>query len=378
MLSIRELTEAPALDRAQVENFLVGREFPLVEGRQVTFVYRGPAQDVCLRHWIFGLPSSQAFSRVQGTPDLWYLVMELPERSRVEYKLELVQNGQRQLVRDPLNPHLANDPFGANSVVHASGYETPDWVTTDPDARPGEVIERRIASTIFGDTREIQIYKPARFRQTRRYSLLIVHDGADYMRFASLRSVLDNLIHRHELSGTIVVMTSSRDRMQEYAGDPRHGDFIVHELLPLLEEEFPLAHDVDSRCLLGASFGAVAALATAWRHPGVFGKLMLQSGSFVFADIGRPDMPPVFDPVVDFVKAFRESPGKLPPEMYLSCGTYESLIVYNRAMVPFLRDHGVNVRFHEARDGHNWENWRDRLREGLTWLMPGPLWLVYE
>ncbi len=28
--------------------------------------------------------------------------------------------------------------------------------------------------------------------------------------------------------------------------------------------------------------------------------------------------------------------------------------------------------------GHNWENWRDRLREGLSWLFPGPLWMVYE
>ena len=27
---------------------------------------------------------------------------------------------------------------------------------------------------------------------------------------------------------------------------------------------------------------------------------------------------------------------------------------------------------------HNWENWRDRLREGLSWLFPGPLWMVYE
>ncbi len=27
---------------------------------------------------------------------------------------------------------------------------------------------------------------------------------------------------------------------------------------------------------------------------------------------------------------------------------------------------------------HNWENWRDRLREALSTLFPGPLWLVYE
>jgi enterochelin esterase family protein len=38
----------------------------------------------------------------------------------------------------------------------------------------------------------------------------------------------------------------------------------------------------------------------------------------------------------------------------------------------------MTVRYVEARDGHNWENWRDRLREGLSWLFPGPIGLVYE
>ena len=38
----------------------------------------------------------------------------------------------------------------------------------------------------------------------------------------------------------------------------------------------------------------------------------------------------------------------------------------------------ARVRYEEARDGHNWENWRDRLRSGLSWLFPGPLWMVYE
>ena len=32
----------------------------------------------------------------------------------------------------------------------------------------------------------------------------------------------------------------------------------------------------------------------------------------------------------------------------------------------------------EARDGHSWENWRDRLREGLSWIFPGPQKFFYE
>jgi enterochelin esterase family protein len=47
-------------------------------------------------------------------------------------------------------------------------------------------------------------------------------------------------------------------------------------------------------------------------------------------------------------------------------------------MVPLLSQTGMQVRFVEARDGHNWENWRDRLREGLSWVFPGPLMFVYE
>jgi enterochelin esterase family protein len=82
--------------------------------------------------------------------------------------------------------------------------------------------------------------------------------------------------------------------------------------------------------------------------------------------------------VVEFINAFRDKPGKPSEKVYVSCGTYESLIYENRSMVPVLQATGMEVRYEEARDGHNWENWRDRLRSGLSWLFPGPLWMVYE
>ncbi len=130
---------------------------------------------------------------------------------------------------------------------------------------------------------------------------------------------------------------------------------------------------------MGASFGAVAALATAWQHPGVFGRLLVQSGSFAFSDLGtRHRRGEVFDPVVRFVNRFREAPGRPAQRIFASCGVYESLIYENRSMVPLLQQTGAEVRYVEARDGHNWENWRDRLREGLSWLFPGPLWMDYD
>ena len=79
-----------------------------------------------------------------------------------------------------------------------------------------------------------------------------------------------------------------------------------------------------------------------------------------------------------FVNAFREKPGHPCDKVFLSCGIYESLIYENRSLVPVLQAAKPDLRYVEARDGHNWENWRDRLQEGLSWLFPGPLWMVYE
>ena len=377
-IALAGLHERAAHDPGVVDAFLHGREFPLVEGSRVTFAWRGHAEAVYLQHWIYGLEAEQPFERVAGT-DLWTLVMEIPANSRVEYKIAVQADGGRgRLVQDPLNPHHARDPYGANSVVYGEGYVAPTWVEPDPDARPGELRELKLMSDVFGGPRPVTVYLPARFRETRRYPLLVVHDGADYLRFTGLRTVLDNLIHWLEIPPMVVALTQSPNRLQEYAGDERHGRFLVEELVPLLEERFPLVGTPSARGLMGASFGAVASLSTAWRHPGFFGNLLLQSGSFAFTAIGHHDRGPVFDPVVEFTNAFRAAPGHPAERVYVSCGTYESLIYYNRSLVPLLQNTGMAVKYTEARDGHNWENWRDRLREGLSWLFPGPLWFVYE
>jgi enterochelin esterase family protein len=105
----------------------------------------------------------------------------------------------------------------------------------------------------------------------------------------------------------------------------------------------------------------------------------LQSGSFAFTDIGEGNRQgPVWAPVVAFVNELRKDLTPMSERVFMSCGVYESLIYENRSLVPLLDSTGMQIKFVEARDGHNWENWRDRLREGLSWLFPGPLMFIYE
>ncbi|MFV8755093.1 alpha/beta hydrolase-fold protein [Nannocystaceae bacterium ST9] len=371
--------ETPKELGVRLDAWMKANSFPLVEGKSATFVWRGEAEEVRLRHFIFGLETSQPLTRIEGT-NLWHLEVEIPPRSRVEYKFEVRRNGHNEWIRDPLNKFLARDPFGANSVLQGAGYEIPEWTRFDPKARQGTLEPFSLVSGAFGgETRGGQLYLPARMRPSRRYPLLVVHDGADYLNYAGMKIVLDNLIERLEIPPLIAAFIDSPDRLREYADDERHARYVTTELAPYLAGRLPILNTPAGRCLMGASFGGVAALSTAVRYPGFWGRLLLQSGSFAFTDIGHQNhRGPLFNPVVRFMNAFREAPTAVSERVFVSCGVYESLIYENRSLVPLLDETGMQVRFVEARDGHNWENWRDRSREGLSWLFPGPLLLIYE
>ena len=107
-IAIRQLEAGPR-SREAVDAFVAGHSFPIVEGSAITFVWRGDAEAVHLKHWVYGLPSSQQLQRVADT-DIWYLVLALPPESRVEYKLEVVRHG-----------HGDNRRLGVRTHPHSRG-----------------------------------------------------------------------------------------------------------------------------------------------------------------------------------------------------------------------------------------------------------------
>jgi enterochelin esterase-like enzyme len=377
-LAINRLKERRP-DAAAIDRFLARHEAPIVEGDRCTFLWRGEADEVFVVQRIVGLPERLPLRKLWGT-DLWYLVLELPAGSRINYQVEVRRGEHFERGNDPLNPKLSYSPVGTSSVCFAHGYVTPDWTEPDPDARPGELTELVLQSRALRRDCSVTLYLPARFRPTAAYPLLVVHDGGDFLQYAAAKTVLDNLIHRLDVAETVVAFVNPQDRLTEYANSAAHARFLTRELVPRLEAELPLVGQRSGRCLLGSSFGAVASLATAYRAPDVYGSLVLMSGSFVFTDIGGADHGggPVFDPVVRFVNRYRQRPRRVADRLFLSCGVYEPLITYNRSVLHTFESTGMTVRFVETRDGHNWENWRDSLRDALSWVYPGPQKLVYE
>jgi enterochelin esterase-like enzyme len=377
-LAINRLRDRRHLDASAVDRFLGRYEVPIVEGSRCTFLYRGEADEVSLAQRVEGLPDLIPLRRLRGT-DLWYLVLELPEGSRVNYQVEVRRGEHVERINDPLNEKLSYSPVGTSSVCFGHGYQSPEWTMPNPDARPGELVEVTVRSRALRRDCPVTVYLPARFRRTASYPLLIVHDGPDFLQYAAAKTVLDNLIHSLDVAETVVAFLHPQDRLTEYANSTTHSRFVTSELLPRLETEFPLAAKPSARCLMGSSFGAVASLSAAVRSPETYGSLILMSGSFVFTDIGADHGGgEVFDPVVKFVNKYRSRPTHVADRLFVSCGVYEPLIVRNRSMVPTFESAGMTVRYTEARDGHNWENWRDQLRDALSWVYPGPQKFYYE
>jgi enterochelin esterase family protein len=280
-----------------------------------------------------------------------------------------VGDGHEEWILDPLNPARAGDPFGENSVCRTWGYARPDW--SEPNGAPaGRVETLWVDSDVFGHAREEQVYLPAGYTPDRAYPLVIIHDGQEFITFGDLTISLDNLIASGDIPPFVGALVQTSDRMGEYPKGRRHARYLVQEVLPTITAAYSISSDKRDRILLGASLGAVASLATAFRFPGEFGGLVLKSGSFI---LDRSKLQnrhsPVFHRIARLVQAFRRAPDLPDTRAFVSTGALEGLADENRALASFLQDHGVDVLFKSAWDGHHWHNWRDQLRDGLMWVL---------
>ena len=82
--------------------------------------------------------------------------------------------------------------------------------------------------------------------------------------------------------------------------------------------------------------------------------------------------------MVKFVNRYRARPVRVAERLFISCGVYEDADRAEPVDAAGLREAGMEVNYVESRDGHNWESWRDRLRDGLSWIFPGEQLFVYE
>lgn len=362
---------------AAIDQLLSSNRVPLIEGAACTFLFRGQADAVGVEHGVVGLDQPLPMRRLRRS-DLWFVTVELPAGSRVEYRILLRQGDHQGSILDPLNARVASGPASEMSVLEAEGYQTPWWTVHDPAAVPGELTDFTMHSRALRRDAHLTLYAPARMRGHDRLPLLVIHDGGDFLNHAAIGTVLDNLMDRRLMGDCVVALTHPGDRLKEYGAGAAHSRFLTAELVPELEKRLPLRGEPAGRVIAGASFGGIAAVTAAARAPGFYGGLLLQSASFLWTTVGREHQGgPVFDPVVRMVNELRANPMPIVEKIFVSYGAFEQSAQRNLAMVATLQRLADDVKVVESLDGHTWTGWRDRMLDALTWLFPGEAQYIY-
>ncbi len=334
---------------------------PLIDGSTATFLWQGkkaPALVGDFTDWESGIPLEMHLEK----PGLWVYRREMPPDAYMEYAY--VQDGQR--LPDPLNPRQVWNGVNAFNHYFYMPQAAPTLLAQRVRGVPRGKVSTHLCEddfAIFRGKRRVYLYQPP---VAQPVPLLVVWDGKDYLRRASLPLILDNLIAQKRIGPLALALVDNGGpaRTMEYACSDSTLLFLLRQILPLAASQLNL---LDARQhpgvygVMGASMGGLMALYTGLRLPHLFGHVLSQSGAFhldametaAFALLRHAQAPRL--------------------KVWLDVGRYDldGLAGSSRLMHKELSQRGYTTALHEYTGGHNYTSWRDNLWRGLGFLFGG-------
>ncbi len=156
-------------------------------------------------------------------------------------------------------------------------------------------------------TRRIPLYLPPNYQAKRRQRYPVVWVLAPFTswgeRFFNLQAWDENIVQRMDrliaagqVPPTILAFPDCFTRLggSQYVNSTavgRYEDYIVEELVPLVDATFRTLADRNHRGVMGYSSGGYGALMLTMRHPELFGAVASHSGDMGFEHCYWPDIP---------------------------------------------------------------------------------------
>jgi len=228
----------------------------------------------------------------------------------------------------------------------------------------------RIESVHLKNERLIWVRPPRNRPSARNISIFL--DGEFYRDQVGANSVIDRL--QGDIADSWFVFVSIESAEARWLECPCYqpfARFVVQELLPWLSTQHQELQLVRNRTLIGLSYTGLAAAFVAKEFPGIFQRVISQSGSFWWNDCWLSEQ-------------YRLSV-RVPTDFYLDVGTKElaenvlhredvlqviSQIEGVHRFRDVLRLKGHSVRYVEFDGGHDFAGWHQTLPDALRWALP--------
>ena len=269
---------------------------------------------------------------------------------------------------------------------------------TTPARKQVEQRRELLRSSYLGRTVEVELFLPSNLSAATQLPLLVFNDGQDSTALR-IEPTLQDLFDAGAIPDCMVVGVHAADRLQEYGTHLQldyqqrgqranaYVQFVLRELLPWLEYEFPITTNPAQRFFFGFSLGGLSAFDIVWNYPNAFGAVGVFSGALWWRHQPFRAEDPDADRIVhDMVNADAFRPGL---RFWLQTGTRDETDDRNQNgiidsiddtndLILLLeqkgyRNDGYEIRYVEVLDGeHNQQTWAQVLPQFLLWCFQAP------
>lgn len=235
------------------------------------------------------------------------------------------------------------------------------------------IFKEEVPSQYVDAPRLVKVYAPPGYNELLSYPVVYCQDGNDFFTMGRIATIANQLILEEGIEPFMIVGVSVErsKRTSEYAANgfrtEAYKRFFTDELLPYIEERYPIRRDPSSRVLAGDSLGGTVSLHLALDRPDLFPKVLSLSGAF-------------FQPTLDAL-SMKESLNWLDIWMVVGLdetavethsGTFD-FIHWNREAKQILEQKGAAVSYREKPGDHVWGLWQKELPDGLRHFFPASL-----
>lgn len=227
------------------------------------------------------------------------------------------------------------------------------------------------------------VYIPANYDDKKPTRLMVFLDGKSYLKYGKdkkysfpVPNALDNLIYQKQIPPIIAIFIepgSKGDGLPIYGGkdnrsfeydsaDSRYADFLVDEVIPLIQDKYNIDENPACRAIMGASSGGSGAFGVAWHRPDAFRKVISSIGSYV--NIRGADR---------YISAIRQEEKK-PIKIFLQDGKNDIDTIFgnwrlaNEQVVSSLDYKGYDYRFEQGDGGHNYIHMASLIGDAFRWI----------
>lgn len=354
----------------------------------VTFLWKGPIDTKNVLVLFFTAPTEGEFDNVKMKrlldTDIWYRSYELPSELRTTYLFSVndslipfksyadVMSRLDGYSTDPFNPKtytlISNPNEFKVSVLELPNAPQQPWNIKRRGVPRGKTKMYELQSSILGTNHQVSIYVPPDYSEKNEpYHVFLLFDGWSYYNFASITTVLDNLLYVKRIPPYVLIMHTNQDQDIRALELPCYEPFLrflTEELMPWVHNRYNITTNPKKTVIGGSCFGGIAAAYAALFASDRFGCVISQSGSFWWPGKGN---------VLEedwLIHRYDEQP-HLPIRFALDIGSLETAsldydpMTAHRNFRDVLLKKGYSVDYQEYVGGHDMVCWRGTIIERL-------------